>query len=56
MVEQIRGQQPGDMHHESPHDMLIIKIKKSLPKIITKSYSVPKSDEQIEDFISHMKN
>jgi len=56
MVTQIRGRQAHDVHHESPHDILIFKVKKSLPKMVFKTLALPKTDEQCEQFASHFEN
>jgi len=55
MVDQIRrsSRDSGEIFHESPHDMLIFKIKKSLPVLKTRVFSLPKDDGQQKTFAKH---
>jgi hypothetical protein len=39
-----------DIGHESPHDMLVFKIKKHLPKLKIKSVMLPETVEARKEF------
>lgn len=53
MVVQIR-RLGADIMHESPHDMLIFKVKKQLPKLRISTIQLPEGKDQRDKFVEEL--